>query len=1720
MSFTKSATEKTRASKTKHNTSLQQIVQTKLRVNPAGDKFEVEADNIADQVMRTPAGTNSLQRNDNPDEEDIQTKSAVPKITPLIQRQIESEEPEIEADDIIQRQHTEELNGGGMIEINFLQKAADGFTVEFRQAIFNLLLRMYRGLAWLMNPYSAAKSDEMAINDEIVDIANVEFSSYLSTGKANTNLRNYILDIAPLRELKNLLLRKTQGEGEEGIILQEDLGALKTLLIQYTYQRLYLMAKKAGLEAYGEMVQTGDARRKTTPIKNMGEELNDENDTDPGDQPEPSPDSDIQRKCETCEQEEKVQRKEEFLLPTNLLGCEPCDQMDQIQAKSDLGVHEPTNRSQTMLNAVLKNGGGQPMDPVTRQFMESRLGGDFGNVRIHTDYRAAQSAKAIHAKAYTHGNQIVFAQGHYQPYNTRGKWLLAHELVHVLQQGGEIQKGLIQNKEDGTSTVKSGTVCGVHSVSANEPKPESNNGETTDIPENMQERDSSTAKETYPATNTPEATEKTDEPKTPVSERTKTSHPKSAKEDPEFQELISETNQAKFSQQRHKLGAEKAMEGQLAATPNESLKETTTAKAGQLETESAAEKTFNKEAFIAEVLAMVAKEVPADEGRYKSFKKEEPSKHAQKALQKISSNKEAHEPRSLLKNGSPSQTEVSKNLVHDKEVVPLKPEIPGRRPSVGNTQRAIPKPMPGEELAMDEEHNAESLDRAMKDEKLRGIGTELTEQQLKDSNEGEFQATLSTKWESQKELCKTPDKLRKHESETHQKATEDAQTQLKGALKDMHSKRSAVFDVVHKNKSSLKSEDEKLLNKYYKEIDLIFKNTTKGVTQTLQALDNCVSCILEQAMHEAHRRFKNNVTDRLEDYYGVGVFNLSDEDEDWEERSHNQRVKNSIYWLGQMKKQTQDPRRRAEIDKQIETLASTRKETIVDKIFKEERNKFTAIISQAVNKIADKIDEGLRKARKIIKNGKDCVKAASCRLPGHLQEKAQEKTTIFLERFNNLESRVQDKQNELKETLVRSYVENLKKLKTKFEEIRAEAALSFWERAWRAIKKVATIIFDLGKLLVRVLSKAASVIGDILAHPIRFVGNLISAVGQGMVNFRDRIGHHLEQIMLKLILGTLPPGVSLPRSLDPKPLFSFALDVIGLSKQNIRTQMVKRLGEPVVSKLESAFDLLIIFKREGLAGLWSHVKDRIGDLKEQVIDQVKDYFKNAIIRAAIKFLLAALTPASGFIKACQTIISIATFFIKNLRNLLQLLDSILDSFIDIARGNLTAAANKVERALADILVTGLRFLAALVGINLDKISRRVRKIFESIRRPVKRAINWLLGKAVAFAHRTGLIGLAEKGRRKLASTKEKVKRKAKAVASKIASWWNLRKKFKTSDGQDHVLFFKGKSLKATLMVASTPQSVSSYLSKLKVTPSKQAALKKAQAIAAKIDSIKAQKVSTDKDRKKQQKTIEKQMDLMAPFIAKLIEGEKLPESTPPVYGGLRNGFGTSMRIDVLTKKGPEGSVPKVANTETYDHLNLRRFSKFSSSFFYVKGHLLNHNLHGPGTTWANLTPLSVQGNKNHSNKVEEPIKNLVDDGEIVKYKVVAEFGRTHTDRRINEIDEFDPLKENKIKVLEAERSVPTGLFITAETMDKDDRLKSKKINVPPFVENPIQEERIDHYAVKGEALSNEIDLNTANQKQLTRLKGVGNATADLLIDARRKNISKWILPVQGVKEKT
>jgi hypothetical protein len=102
--------------------------------------------------------------------------------------------------------------------------------------------------------------------------------------------------------------------------------------------------------------------------------------------------------------------------------------------------------------------GGQPLSNEQQAFFEPRFGMDFSRVRIHADPSADRAARAVGARAFTRGGDIVFRRNQYQPHTHVGRRLLAHELTHVVQQGAAPRVEPGSANEKGARLVRSGEV--------------------------------------------------------------------------------------------------------------------------------------------------------------------------------------------------------------------------------------------------------------------------------------------------------------------------------------------------------------------------------------------------------------------------------------------------------------------------------------------------------------------------------------------------------------------------------------------------------------------------------------------------------------------------------------------------------------------------------------------------------------------------------------------------------------------------------------------------------------------------------------------------------------------------------------------------------------------------------------------------------------------------------------------------------------------------------------------------------------------------------------------------------------------------------------------------------------------------------------------------------------------------------------------------------------
>lgn len=151
------------------------------------------------------------------------------------------------------------------------------------------------------------------------------------------------------------------------------------------------------------------------------------------------PEPGVQRVCAGCEEEEEARGTVQRMCAE----CAAEEEEEKVRAKAVPGARASLPAAFESRFAAL-HGGGQPLPAGERSFFEPRFGRDFSSVRVHTSPAAGELARAVNARAFTLGDSLVFGPGEYAPGTTGGRSLLAHELTHVVQQGGSGAGGTIQ----------------------------------------------------------------------------------------------------------------------------------------------------------------------------------------------------------------------------------------------------------------------------------------------------------------------------------------------------------------------------------------------------------------------------------------------------------------------------------------------------------------------------------------------------------------------------------------------------------------------------------------------------------------------------------------------------------------------------------------------------------------------------------------------------------------------------------------------------------------------------------------------------------------------------------------------------------------------------------------------------------------------------------------------------------------------------------------------------------------------------------------------------------------------------------------------------------------------------------------------------------------------------------------------------------------------------
>ena len=323
------------------------------------------------------------------------------------------------------------------------------------------------------------------------------------------------------------------------------------------------------------------------------------------------------------------------------------------------------------------------------------------------------------------------------------------------------------------------------------------------------------------------------------------------------------------------------------------------------------------------------------------------------------------------------------------------------------------------------------------------------------------------------------------------------------------------------------------------------------------------------------------------------------------------------------------------------------------------------------------------------------------------------------------------------------------------------------------------------------IKKTGAALMSILKNPLPFVRNLVNAAKLGFQHFADNFVGHLKAGLIDWLTGSLE-GVYIPKALSLLELGKFVISVLGVSWAQIRGKIVKALGptgETIMKSLETTFDIVVALVRGGPTAAWELIKEKLSDLKDQVISGIISFVTDTVVKKAIPKLISMFIPGAGFISAIISIYDTIMVFVEKISKIIQVVTAFIDSIVAIAGGNITAAANRVERILANLLSLAISFLAGFVGLGkvTDKIMEVIKKIRASVDKAIDAAIAWIVDKA------------------------KKLFAKGKAALGKVVDWWKTKKSFKATDGSLHTLSIEGEGTGASLVVATSPTPLQAFL---------------------------------------------------------------------------------------------------------------------------------------------------------------------------------------------------------------------------------------------------------------------------------------------------------------------
>jgi hypothetical protein len=333
-------------------------------------------------------------------------------------------------------------------------------------------------------------------------------------------------------------------------------------------------------------------------------------------------------------------------------------------------------------------------------------------------------------------------------------------------------------------------------------------------------------------------------------------------------------------------------------------------------------------------------------------------------------------------------------------------------------------------------------------------------------------------------------------------------------------------------------------------------------------------------------------------------------------------------------------------------------------------------------------------------------------------------------RFEELQQGIEDRKNALAQKLAQQYKEASDKADKALQEIEDENRSALYGFIAK-LAEIVKILLEFKNKLMSILRKGWETIKLILADPIGFLSNLISAIKGGFEAFVSNIWEHLKKGFMKWLFGALAgAGIEIPSDLSLPSILKLVLSVLGITYEKMRAKAVKLLGPTAVAVIEKVVEYVRTLVTGGPAALWEKIKEDLSNLKEMVIDAIQNWLITTIVKQAVTKIVSMFNPAGAIVQAVLMIYNVVMFVVERAAQIMEFVEAVINSVHQIATGAIGTAVSWIERALANMIPIMIGFLASLIG--LGGISAKIKEFILKVQTKVDLAIDKMIGKAVGW----------------------------------------------------------------------------------------------------------------------------------------------------------------------------------------------------------------------------------------------------------------------------------------------------------------------------------------------------------------------------------------------------